>query len=70
MSTELESISKLNRTFPCIKICAMGTSLVVQWLRLNAPNAEDPGSIPDPGTRFHMPQLSSYITSEDPPCHN
>ena len=33
------------------------TSLVVQWLRLRAPNAGDPGSIPGQGTRFHMPQL-------------
>ena len=35
----------------------MGTSLVVQWLRLHAPNAGGPGSIPDQGTRSHMPQL-------------
>ena len=33
-----------------------GTSLVVQWLRLLAPNAGGPGSIPDQGTRLHMPQ--------------
>ena len=26
------------------------TSLVVQWLRLHAPNAEGPGPIPDQGT--------------------
>ncbi|TEA37700.1 hypothetical protein DBR06_SOUSAS9210016, partial [Sousa chinensis] len=30
-------------------------SLVVQWLRLCAPNAGDPGSIPGQGTRSHMP---------------
>ena len=29
------------------------TSLVVQWLRLHAPNAEGPGSIPGQGTRSH-----------------
>ena len=34
-----------------------GTSLVVRWLRLDAPNAGDPASIPDQGTRSHMPQL-------------
>ena len=33
-----------------------GTSLVVQWLRFRAPNAEGPGSIPGQGTRSHMPQ--------------
>ena len=35
-----------------------GTSLVVQWLRLHAPNAGGPGSIPGQGTRSHMLQLS------------
>ena len=34
-----------------------GTSLVVQWLRLHAPNAEGPGSILGQRTRSHMPQL-------------
>ena len=34
------------------------TSLVVQWLRLHAFNAGDPGSIPGQGTRSHMLQLS------------
>ncbi|TEA23326.1 hypothetical protein DBR06_SOUSAS10410006, partial [Sousa chinensis] len=32
-------------------------SLVVQWLRLHAPNAGGPGLIPGQGTRSHMPQL-------------
>ena len=31
-----------------------GTSLVAQWLRLYAPNAGGPGSIPGQGTRSHM----------------
>ena len=31
----------------------MRTSLVVQWLRLQAPSARGPGSIPCQGTRFH-----------------
>ena len=33
------------------------TSLMVQWLRLHAPNARDPGSFPGQGTRSHMLQL-------------
>ena len=33
------------------------TSLVVQWLRLCALNAEGLGSIPGQGTRACMPQL-------------
>ncbi|TEA09823.1 hypothetical protein DBR06_SOUSAS29710008, partial [Sousa chinensis] len=32
-------------------------SLVVQWLRLHAPNAGGLGSIPGQGTRSHMQQL-------------
>ena len=35
----------------------MGTSLVVQWLRLRAPNAGGTSSILAQRTRFHMPQL-------------
>ena len=35
----------------------MGTSVVVQWLRLHPPNAGGLGSIPGQGTRFHTPQL-------------
>ena len=34
---------------------AHGTSLVVQWLRLHAPNAGSLGSIPGWGTRSRMP---------------
>ena len=33
-----------------------GDSLVVQWLRLCAPNARDPSLIPGQGTRSHMLQ--------------
>ena len=36
-----------------------GTSLVVQWLRLCAPNAGGLGSIPGQGTRSHM--QSSHV---------
>ena len=35
----------------------MGTSLVVQWLSLQAPNAGGQGSIPGQGTRSHKLQL-------------
>ena len=35
---------------------AIRTSLVVQCLRLCVPNAGGPGSIPNQGTRSHMPQ--------------
>ena len=35
----------------------LGTSLVVQWLRLQAPNAGGPGSITSQGTRSHRPKL-------------
>ena len=34
------------------------TSLVIQWLRLHAPNAGGPVSIPGQGTRSHKQQLS------------
>ena len=34
-----------------------GASLVVQWLRLRAPIAGGPGSIPGQGTSSHMTQL-------------
>ena len=34
-----------------------GTSLVVQWLKLRAPNTGGPGSIPGQGTRSHVVQL-------------
>ena len=39
------------------KLRSGGTSLVVQWLRLHAPNAGGLGSIPGQGTRSYMPQL-------------
>ena len=46
------------------KQLTLGTSLVVQWLRLHAPNAGGLGSIPGQGTGSHMPQL------KDPEYHN
>ena len=36
-------------------------SLLVLWLKLQAPNAGGPGLIPDLGTRSHMPQLRVRI---------
>ena len=49
----------------------MGTSQVVQWLRLHVPNTGDPGSIPGQRTRshimlqvrVHVPQLRSPHTA-------
>ena len=43
----------------------LGTSLVVQWVRLHAPNAGGPGSIPGRGTRSLM-----HATTKDPACCN
>ena len=40
-----------------MKKLGLGTSLEVQGLRLCAPNAGGPGSIPVQGTRSHTPQL-------------
>ena len=50
----------------------LGTSLEVQWLRISAPNAGDLGSIPDQGTRSHMPQLTVHVLLQlkDPASHN
>ena len=49
-----------------------GTSLVVQWVRLHAPNAGGPGLIPGQGTRSHMHAAtkSSHAATEDPICRN
>ena len=42
-----------------------GTSQVVQWLRLWAPNAGWLASIPGRGTRSHMPQLKLSAAKEN-----
>ena len=42
----------------------LGTSVVVQWLRLHTLNAGGQGLIPDQGIRYHMPQLKI----KDPVC--
>ena len=41
---------------------------MVQWLRLHAPSARGPGSIPGQGTRPHMLQLHSNASTKDPAC--
>ena len=41
----------------CFLKIAVGTSLVVQWIRLCTPNAGGLGLIPGQRTRTHMPQL-------------
>ena len=41
--------------------CTWRTDLVVQWLRLHAPNAGGLGSIPDQGTRSHILALRTCI---------
>ena len=48
----------------CVQNLSRATSLVVQWLRLCALNAEGPGSILSQGTRSHMPQLSLHATTK------
>ena len=56
-----------------LRIADLGTFLVVQWLRLHAPNAGGPGSIPGQGTRSLMLQLKIPHTAteiEDLACHN
>ena len=50
----------LSRVPHCVTYCdfkSPGTSLVVQWLRLQAPDAKTPGLIPDPGTIVYTLQL-------------
>ena len=50
-------LSVAKKTIPLVLKFTVGTSLVVQWLRLHTPNAGGPGSIPGQGTRSHMQQL-------------
>ena len=49
----------------------LGTSLVAQWLRLHAPNAGAPGSIPGQGTKPHMHAAtkSSHATTKELESH-
>ena len=53
------------------KIFSQGTSLVVQWIRLRAPNAGGRGSIPGQRTRSRMLQLKiPHAATKDPTCGN
>ena len=55
------------------KLTGRGTSLIVQWLRLRAPNAGDLGFIPAQGSRSYMPQLKIphvAMKIEGPMCQN
>ena len=54
-------IQSLNGHF---KKKVLGTSLVVQWLRLSTPNAGGLGLIPGQGTRSHMLQLRASTTKK------
>ena len=48
-----------------------GTSLLVQWLRLCAPNAEGPGLIPGQGTGSHSAETKGLPTAtNNPTCYN
>ena len=49
-----------------------GTSLVVQWVRLHAPNAEALDSIPGWGTRsrMHPTAKSPHAANKKPACRN
>ncbi|TEA32806.1 hypothetical protein DBR06_SOUSAS4210129 [Sousa chinensis] len=45
--------------------------MVVQWVRLHAPNAGGLGSIPGQGTRSHMPQPRSlHAATKESACCN
>ena len=46
-----------------------GTPLVVQGLRLHAPNVGGLGSIPGQGTRSHTPQLRSPHAAKKTQCN-
>ena len=54
-----------------INMLMHGTSLVVQWLRLHAPNAGSLSSIPFKGAKIpHAATKSSHATTKDLTCHN
>ena len=51
----------------------IGTSLMVQWLRRQAPIAKGLGLIPSQGTRSYILQLKiphEATEIKDPACHN
>ena len=53
-----------------IGLFLLGTSLVVQWLRLHAPSAGGLGSIPGQGTRSHVLQVLVSCCNQDPAQSN
>ena len=62
---------KLEFLSTLLKSYIIGTSLVVQWLSLRAPNVGGPGSIPGQGTRSRMLQLKvPHAATKGPACHN
>ena len=55
--TKLQCYNREKNIFSMLMKRYLETSPVVQWLRLHAPNAEGPGSIPGQEiNRGHMPQ--------------
>ena len=52
----------------CKEIIQLGTSLVVQWLRLHIPNAGGVGLIPGQGTKSHMSQLKNPSATTKTTC--
>ena len=63
--TEVETRSK--ETISSLNLIT-GTSLVIQWLRLQAANAGGLGSIPGQGARSHIPQLRVQMPQLKIPC--
>ena len=52
----------------CKELIQLGTSLVVQWLRLHIANAGAVGLIPGQGTRSHMFQLKNPSATTKTTC--
>ena len=57
LGNQQESLRPLGKDAKDSRIYTSGTSIVVQQLRLQAPNAEGPSLVPSWGTRDHMLQL-------------
>ena len=51
-----------------VKVLCLGMSQMVQWLRLSAPNAGGPGSIPGQEARSHRLQLRVRMPELKSPC--
>ena len=67
--TSSETDENSTPRFPSVKKTKLGTSLVVQRLRLCTPNQGVPSSILGQGTRSHMPQLKiPHASTKDPTC--